>query len=355
MEHVDALSLRILSILGKKPKASLRNLSKEVGLSPISLRKKIEEMFNNGLLYGVSARINPHSLGLSLTPVFVDVPADKVVAFERVCDIHPYTHYRVRCFGSINGIFAIFQIPSDTTYLLVELLEELSKEGIVRKWLLESPLCFPVGSEADYSFYEPNVGWKFDWDAWAKSINSESSFEPKGERNVLSLLDSVDMKILRELSTNILRKRSEIARAVGIKLYHLNKRWKRLERLRVIEGYRVLAGLHVLQISSYIILRCKCSIKTAMKVASAIVKLPFQSTFYPTQYGFVLFIMTTSSDYPHLIAHLRDYCEEMSVFWCDYQSSIRYRFYDEAFSEGSWRSDRDFMVNKVLNGLKASN
>ncbi|MEM1585955.1 MAG: hypothetical protein QXF59_00675 [Candidatus Bathyarchaeia archaeon] len=352
MAEIDTLTLKILSVLGRKPKASLRSLSKDIGISSVSLRKKIEKILSEKLLYGVSARINPFALGLEIVLVLAEAPADKVVLFERTCDLHPYTHYRIRCFGPINGAFAAFQIPAGTTYLLVNLLEELSKNNVIERWILEMPTSFPIGCEADYSFYEPGVGWKFNWDEWAKSIDYLEPFKPKEEKNVLNLLDRMDIQILRELSKNILRRRSEISEAAGVKLYHLDKRWKRLEDLGVIEGYRVLVGMHFLQITSHALLKCKCSMRDSMKIASAIRSLPFQSTFFFTSDGFILYIMTTSLNYSLLMSVLRKYCERIEVYWCDYHSSLRYYFYDEAFSNGSWRSDIDFMVNSILRKIR---
>ncbi|MCX8170575.1 MAG: hypothetical protein N3E47_01190 [Candidatus Bathyarchaeota archaeon] len=352
MASIDALTLTILTALGKNPKALLGTLSREVGLSPVSLKKRIERMLSDKLLYGVSARINPFTLGLKIVLVFVEASPDKLALFERICDLHPYTHYRVRCFGPINGFFVVFYLPIDTTYLLIDLLEELSKDNIIERWVLETPTSFPIGCEADYSFYELGVGWKFNWDEWAKSIEHPEPFEPKKEKNVLSLLDKVDMQILRELSRNILRRRSEIAKAAGVELYHLDKRWKRLEDLSVIEGYRILVGMHFLQITSYVLLKCKCSMRNSMRIASAISKLPFQSTFFFTSDGFILYIMTTSLDYSLLTSILRKYCEKIEVYWCDYHSSLRYYFYDEAFSDGLWRSDIDFMVNSILRKIR---
>lgn len=352
MVEVDVAALKILSILGRKPKASLRSLSKEIGLSPTLLRRKIEKMLSDKVFYGISARINPFALGLEIVLTFVEVPPEKLLLFEKICDLHPYTHYRVRCFGPINGMFVAFQIPIGTTYLLTNLFEELLKRGLIEKWVLEKPTSFPIGCEADYSFYEPGVGWRFNWRSWAENINSLEPFEPKKERNVLGLLSRVDMQILRELSKNILRKRGEIAKAVGIELYQLNRRWRRLEDLGVIEGYRVLVGTHLLHVTSYVLFKCKSSTGEAMKLASAVRRLPYQSIFFFTPNGFILYIMMTSSDYPFLASVLRKYCEKMEVYWCDYHSSLRYYFYDGAFSNGSWRSDVDFMVNYILRGIK---
>lgn len=352
MASIDTLTLKILSTLGKNPKASLRTLSRDLNLSSISLKKRIEKMLSDKLLYGISARINPFSLGLKIELVIVETPPDKMALFEKVCDLHPYTHYRVRCFGPINGLFVVFYIPMNTTYLLIDLLEELSKNDVVSRWTLETPTSFPIGCEADYSFYSPEVGWKFDWNNWARGIEHIEPIEPKEEKNVLNLLDKVDMRILRELSKNILRRKSEIAKAAGIELYHLDKRWKRLEDLGVIEGYRVLVGMHLLQITSYVLFRCRCPMKDSMRIASAIKNLPFQSTFFFTSDGFILYIMTTSPDYSSLASVLQRYCKKMEVYWCDYRSSLRYYFYDEAFSNGSWRSDIDYMVNSILRKIK---
>lgn len=350
---IDRLALDILSALGRDPKGSLSSLSREIGVSTTLLRKKIRELYLKNVLYGVSARINPFTVGLKPVLVFADVASDKLQLFEKACDIHPYTHYRIRCFGPINGVFAAFTLPLNAAYMLVDLLQKLENMDVINDSIVETPISPTVGCETNFEFYNPIFGWRFNWAEWAKIIDESEPLRLKNKtKNVLNLLEESDMRILRELSKDIRRRKAEIARAANVKPYNLSRRWRILEKLGVIQGYRVLVGMPLLQITSHAIIKCECSVEETMKIAAAVKKLPFQSTLFSIPKGFLLITTTTSLDFPSLATTLRRHCRKMETFWCDYRSSLRYYFYDAAFQNGRWRDDLDFMVNSILEGLK---
>ena len=171
-------------------------------------------------------------------------------------------------------------------------------------------------------------------------------------RSVLHRLDSADMRILRQLSKDSKRKSRLIAEAAGVEPYHLSRRRKVMEKMGVIPGYRVLAGMHLLQLTSHAIIKCKCSIDTTNRVAAAVKMLPFQSTFIQTLEGFVLYTTTTAMDFPILATILLKQCESARISWCDYRSSRRYWFYDESFKDGVWNTDHSYMVDTVITKLE---
>lgn len=348
---VDLLTLRILTAIGRDPLGSVRALSKSVGLSENTLKSRLSDLSTNKVLLGISAQINYTSVGLEPIAVFAEVEPDDFKVFEKVCKIHPYTRYRIRYFGSNTGVFSMFSIPQHTTYMLIDLFEKLQQRNLVKEYKIEIPTSTLLTVETSFDSYDAELGWNFDWQSWETAFNEEEPLTISPHPNVLRRLDKIDMTILRQLTIDSRRKNNDLAAAAGIEPYHMSRRKKILEELGVIQGYRVLVGEQLLQLTSHAIIKCKCTIEKTRLFASAIEKLPFQSTLIPTLEGFILYTTTTSLDFPSLVMILRRFCASIESMWCDYRSSMRYWFYDEPFEDGAWRADADFMVDSVLNSL----
>lgn len=94
--------------------------------------------------------------------------------------------------------------------MLADLLQKLEKMEVINEWIIETPISPTIGCETDYSFYDPEFGWRFDWTEWAKIIDEAEPLKSKNlTKNVLNLLEESDMRILRELSKDERRRKSE--------------------------------------------------------------------------------------------------------------------------------------------------
>ena len=348
---IDRQTLQILTAMGRDPLGSVKNLGKSVGLSENTLKKKLNDLYSNNVILGVSAQVNPTSVGLEPIAVFAEVEPDDFEVVEKVCELHPYTRYRIRFFGSNSGVFTMFSIPQHTTYMLIDLFEKLQQQDFVKGYRIEVPTSSLLTVETNFDSYDAEKGWSFDWDIWEGALNEEEPLTISPHPNVLRRLDNVDMKIIRQLTIDARRKNNDLAAAAGVEPYHMSRRRKILEELGVIQGYRVVVGEQLLQLTSHAIVKCKCTIERTRLFASALEKLPFQSTLIPTLEGFILYTTTTSLDFPSLVTTLRRYCTSIESMWCDYRSSLRYWFYDKPFEDGEWKADADFMVTSVLNGM----
>ncbi|MBT7912571.1 hypothetical protein HN588_01530 [Candidatus Bathyarchaeota archaeon] len=346
-------NLKILAALGKNPTGTNQSLCKDVGISSQSLKNRLDQLYSQKILLGVSATVSPFAVGLEAIAVFAEVSPENWSLFEKICDDHPYTRYRIRTFGAVNGIFAIFSVPFHTTHILIDLLEKLKKRGSIQNYELAVPTSSYLSSETDFGYYDVNIGWNFNWDKWEKTLEAdEANGLESPPPSVLQRLDEKDMGILRQLSINSRRKNKDIAKILGIEPYHLSRRKKAMERMKVINYYRVLVGNQSLQITSHALLNCKASNDVIGSVATAVKQLPFQSTLIPVLDGFILYTTTTSLDFPILVTALRKQCSSMEFMWCDYRSGYRYWFYDEPFQNRQWKAEYDFMVRDVLCPLK---
>lgn len=349
---IDVKTLNLLSALGRDPVAPVTSLSKDSGLSMSTVKKRLAKLYEEKTLMAINAQIGTFTLGLEPKIVFIEAKPDQWETVTKLCDLHPYTRYRILSFGSCNGFYTQFAIPPHTSMFLTELFDRLVQRRSIERYEIVNLMSHPIITETDYGFYDFASGWGFDWEAWEKSIaGAEEAPLKRPPPSVLYRLDEPDMRILRQLSIDARRKGKDIAAAAGVESYHLSRRRKVMERLGVIQGYRVSVGMQLLQLTSHAVLRCECGIKTSRKISTAVKALPFQSTFAQVPDGFVLYVTITSPDFPVLVTALQRHCDSIIVDWCDYRSSFRYWFYDEPFVDDNWRADYDYMVGSIFTEL----
>ena len=349
---IDDKTLKILSALGRDPVSPIQSLGVECGVSSSTLKKRLTRLYNEKILIGISAQIGTFVVGLEPVVAFLEAGPEQWSTVERFCDLYPYTRYRILSFGACNGFFTQFAVPPHTSYLLTELLDRLVHRRAIKSYELVGSVAATTTTETDFGFYDVVQGWEFDWEAWEGSIaGSEETPRVSPPPGVLHRLDEADMRILRQLSVNARRKSLDIAAEAEVEPYHLSRRKKIMEGLGVIQGYRVVVGMQLLQLTSHAILRCECSMEISQRIATAVKALPFQSTFIPTLDGFLLYVTITSLDFPALVTALQRHCDSVMINWCDYRSSFRYWFYDEPYRDGKWTVDYDYMVESVLSKL----
>ncbi len=159
-------NLKILAALGRNPTGTNQSLCKDVGISAQSLKNRLDQLYSQKILLGFSASVSPFAVGLEPIAVFAEVSPENWSVFEKVCDDHPYTRYRVRTFGAVNGIFALFSIPFHTTHIITDLLEKLKKRGSIQNYELVVPSSSYISSETDFDYFDVDTGWNFNWEKW---------------------------------------------------------------------------------------------------------------------------------------------------------------------------------------------
>ena len=130
--------------------------------------------------------------------------------------------------------------------------------------------------------------------------------------------------------------------------YFLTRRRQFYERSGVISCYRVVVNRNASRLFSTLLFECICPIGVTETFAEAIKGLPFQSSLVPIKDGFILQTALPSIDLPHMGRILQRYCDEVRVTWSDYDSSMRYWFWDVLLQEGGWLASKEFMVTDVI-------
>ncbi|MGA2626002.1 MAG: winged helix-turn-helix transcriptional regulator [Candidatus Bathyarchaeia archaeon] len=348
---MDKIELKLLSYLGQDPLQSNIAVARQLGVSRENVARTIERLKTERNLLGVSAQVSYSRLGLESVACLLRCQPDSWPLLETLCLEHPYTQYRIRCSGPQNGLFARFAIPPGTTALLLELFEKLVGLGKIESYDLHFPIAHVVMPETDYSRYTPGKGWMFDWKAWEQNWPSDPSPPIAPWPSILDRLDLTDMRILTEVSLDMLRTQRDIARHAGVSEPTLSRRLDFLRSERVIIGYRVRAGVFLTGLATIALFCCKCNFRVVKQVSAAVSELPFQCTVFPEQEGFVLYATLSSLDIPLVYSILKRHCSSVEMFWCDYLSSFRWALDSDPFQNGQWRTDHEYMVSNVMQGI----
>jgi DNA-binding Lrp family transcriptional regulator len=352
--------LRALIALHDNPLGDINSLSKLAKMSPATLVRNLKRLQTEGILDKggfVSAQISYSAVGLELVAVFMNVPQENLKNVEALCDLYPYSTYRVRCFGSTNGIFALFAVPVGSISLLLQLLDTLKKKDVFTDYHWHRLLNQQIYTEADFRLYDNRTGtWSFNWADWERILNENDS--PALEEcppSVLHQMTAVDMQILKRLSIDARKERKEIAKDVGIPPYHLSRRLKFYRLNRINGAYRIVFGLTSLNLVTPALAECVVDAQTKERIGYAASKLPFQGNFIPTETGFILYSTLPAPDFPRLATALLKHVEKAGLMWCDYASSVRYWFdsgEESNFRDGKWLVTKEFLVDDVLRSLE---
>jgi len=357
---LDAVDCQVLGAVAENPVSSLEVIGKAANLSPSGVAKRIRSLVARGILFTkfVEAQVSYPAVDLDLQVVFVESSPSAWKLVEESCNMHPYTTYRVRCLGAVNGFFLNFAIPHGTTSTLIRFLDGLKEIEAVDNYSAKMPIAQPNYSENNTRDYNPSTReWNFDWKAWGAKIPEYSQRLDEPQPSVLHDLDLADMKILRSLSIDAREEKKVICEKVGVRDYDLSRRLEFYERNRVIRHHKVINERSILGLVSEVILRCRASLKVTEALAGAMATQPFQSTFYPMEEGFVLAMNIPSPSLTTLVTIMQQYCESVETIWCDYTSSLRYYFDNEPSNyipPSSWNADRDYMLESVLQKVRAS-
>jgi DNA-binding Lrp family transcriptional regulator len=160
------------------------------------------------------------------------------------------------------------------------------------------------------------------------------------------------MHILQQISRDILRTQSEIAKDAKVSETKVSRRISMYQDEKIISNYRVLVGYEFLTgLASTVLFQCRSNFAVVKTITAALGKLPFQCTLIPETQGFLLYATLPSLDIPIVSSILKKHCSSVETFWCDYRSSYRWALDSESFGTGNWKSDYDYMVQGVLRKL----
>ena len=350
---LDLTDVKVLSALTDAPLSSMDSLAKLAGMSPSGLHKRIKHLVESGFLNRqfVRAQVSYPVLGLESVLVLVESKPSMWELVEKACDAHPYTQFRIRCMGALNGFLLIFAMPQNSKPLLLEFLEALRTNGAISKYSVHSPLSQWGHSETRFQLFDPATGaWKFDWKGWESKLESAPTGLELNAGSLLSHFDDTDVKILRAFSVDARQEKKTLANSLGIKDYDLSRRLKFLAENKAFRYHRLTHETGVLGIVMTVVLKCKASLEFTGKAINAASDLPFQGSIYPLEDGFLILANLPSSEVTNMVTTIQRHCESVEMMWGDYNSSMKYFFDNDPsnFKASGWNVERKYVVSAPI-------
>ncbi len=366
--EVNAEKLGLLFALQESPTASAVALAKKIKKTPPTARAWLDALSKEQVYGGVQASLRVRRIGMEMDDFLLDVDSyDAVKKIERFCDEHPYTSYRARIFGgSTQGIVLQFRQPDQARTHLIDALNVMKKQGIV-KGIRELPT---LRAEYGSTYTRPRLEawdpqrlvWNFNWDEWWDKApkKPETILPAKDDRGVITL-DELDVKLLEELTKNARRKNTEIIDAMGLEKDTMgvqqlvSQKIKRLEE-EVIESYRVFINWTYFDVynTPFVIAKADESSTDRLIYHLATSDFPFGSTIRKTEDGFVWSARLPSAHLSEMIALVWQISKKYEVLMFDYKHSELYGLWADTFdkTKNEWRTDRAFCFDAPMKSFE---
>jgi len=324
-------------------------------------REKAEEK----AYFVVKPLLNHHNLGYEPVDVLLETnDLEGVLRLEDIATRHPYTAYRSRCYGAINGELLQFRAPIGTRPLIEEMVKQISDEGVVTgyRFLPEEDEPTVYTSLRIDGWDSKTLTWKFDWDAWftAETIVDEPVEREEWPGKSLSWLTRNDLCILQELMKGARRKNSDLIETLrkngtSFTPQTFSRRY-RMIRNECIDGFRVTFDPSAFDIYTNILILGTGGSAFLQRLRTKMVRnpIPFESTMRVSGNQLFWYIRLQPSHLSPVLTNLFSSLKQMTVCLLDYTHSYLYYVWPETLDENthSWRTERQFMIDDVLRSTK---
>ncbi|NHJ13568.1 MAG: HTH domain-containing protein [Candidatus Thorarchaeota archaeon] len=359
--------LTLLIALHESPMARIEQLAERVGLSRTTVSRDLKFLSGNlpsstRKFFRVVPELDETALGLMTIDVFLETSQlASIERLEKMCDTHPYTKYRARCFGSHSGLFVQFRVPANTGQEVKMLLSSLCTAKLVDDYaILPTESAPPVFSVSKLEHWDSaSFTWAFDWKRWASKRFRKEVKHKASKKSLVNMLDSRDISILTQLAYGSRRKQKDIIKALskeGIKIttQDFSRRLAILNE-HFIRGYMVFLDTDAFDLYSNVLLTAKCSPDFARALEERMRKapIPFQSTLKVQDDFLWWFLRLPPSHLSSILSYLQSEVDRLSLSILDYMSSEVYGVWAGAFldEKNNWNCNKEFMVSNPLESL----
>jgi DNA-binding Lrp family transcriptional regulator len=346
----------------------IEQLAKRVGLSRTTVSRDLKWLSGESKgaqrkYFRVVPNLNEPALDLETVDVFLEAPDLRTIEkLENLCDEHPYTKYRARCYGSNSGLFVQFRIPSSTEGMVETLLKKLKANRLTTDFkILPTQGVNPIFSVTKLQHWNSeSFTWDFDWKKWSSRKPRKALAIDDRQTPIVNLLDIRDISIITQLMYGARRKHKTIIEALKKRGIHITSqdfsRHLALLNKKFILGYMVFLDTDAFDLYSNIILTANCEPEFAEQLAKRMASnpIPFQSTLKIKDDFILWFLRLPPSHLSLILSYLSREVKNLNVSLLDYLTSEVYGVWSGAFNEKErkWIRDRKFLVTDPLESVQ---
>ncbi len=347
----------ILKFLAAHPTSSMEEVAEGLQCRPDTATGHIRSMKERGLYSGTRGLFSYQKLDMAYVPVLARTHIGNLSKLYEAVRAHPYIHYSVRTLGSTDGAFLVFTQPQSAVPLLIEFLDELAARGVIADYRF----FVNAGTKrsfltADLRFFNQQTSnWNFDWLKWQNEDETTGSASDGGRPETLAVekaqlynLEKSDIELLRIISDDAKVPTEEMAKSANLLPHTVRSRIKKLEEEGFIIGYRAMITYSKFHLTTSILFDCNARPSEIESCRKKLVTLPFPGTFILAQNGFLCQISLPPEGLAPVQELLARYCNNVAVSWYDLPTSDVAVFNSNAYADGAWRVDSDFVLHEPL-------
>ncbi|QXM05239.1 Lrp/AsnC family transcriptional regulator [Crassaminicella indica] len=136
---MDSTDLKILEILQKNCRISMKNLGKIVGLTSPAVSERVKRLEENGIITGYKATVNPKKLNKNIQ-AFIDISMDRD-HYKKFLDYAHHKNSIIECHHVTGGDCMTLKVMVESMEELENLIDSIKKMGNTNtSIILSSPI-----------------------------------------------------------------------------------------------------------------------------------------------------------------------------------------------------------------------
>ncbi|QEE17392.1 hypothetical protein DSAG12_03226 [Promethearchaeum syntrophicum] len=373
--------MNVLIALQEKPSATLEELARvtSFGTSLVYkiLKRLTETKIHEKPAFSITAHPNQFALGLEVIDVIVKCKnLSQIQIMHQLSIIHPYTIYRAKCFGEVNGIFFQFRIPIGTKQFIEALFSRLKEKKYIESYqILEFGAKNVIYTTVKLESWNlEQLSWNFNWNNWFQTeielSQKDKSIQKKSEKNLQNTVrhpgyikkwfKKRDVAILNECVIDARRKNKEIMdvletkNQINFSPQSFSRRFMKIKE-ECIDFYRVFIDPNAFQLITPVLILGKGEKMEIKKLVIRLQKdpIPFNSVLKSKNSHFFWYLHLPSLYLTQILHKLQAILTEIQFFYIDVGTVKSWGMWHETYDNDNhdWIHTHEFMVDDVLIGI----
>ncbi len=252
LKTLDPTNAKIIEGLGLYSPRNLSLLSKKIGLPPTTVAFRVKKLMKEGFLK-FRAKLNSSRLGLMKAVLIADSNHKFSETLLDAIENIGYWTYTSRCYGKLNGFYAVFAFPFEYKTVFEDYFEKAKQLGAMSNYVLfQTTNIFEISRNFHWFDFKKKA-WNFQWQKWIDEVLNSSEQIPQRLTDPKSYeveIDSRDLLILKELEKNGLADFTQLSKVVKITPQAVRHRFlQHVVKRNLIEEYEVAILPYPLQVS----------------------------------------------------------------------------------------------------------
>ncbi|UCE09493.1 MAG: winged helix-turn-helix transcriptional regulator [Candidatus Thorarchaeota archaeon] len=212
-----------------------------------TVRYRISVLQERGILLPPYLETHERRLGLGEGILVLQESRGRSGHLEELINEIPIFYWHVPTHGKHDGYLVHIVHDLSMPGMIDRLAETLLESGFIDAYSFFDMADYESKS-VDFSHYDPEEGWSWNWERWYKKIeshlerNPESPVKVKVSKEIMDC-DYIDIQVLKLLKMDPSRSVRDVASEVGVSTAQVRDRIQRMRESGVIRGQKRAYGL----------------------------------------------------------------------------------------------------------------